>query len=106
MSDRPSRWTRLGLGALIGVLSAGVAIGVGELVTVFVRPAAAPIIVVGNRIILLTPEAVRRWAIHRFGTNDKPTLLSGIYVGITVFAVLVGLLALHRLWLGLSLIHI
>jgi DMSO/TMAO reductase YedYZ molybdopterin-dependent catalytic subunit len=101
-SDRPSRWARLGLGALIGVLSAGVAIGVGELVTVFVRPAAAPIIVVGNRIILLTPETVRRWAIHRFGTDDKPTLLTGIYVGIAVFAVLVGLLALHRLWLGLA----
>ena len=98
---RPSWWARLGLGALIGVLSAGLAIGVGQLVTVFVRPAASPIIVVGNRIILLTPETVRRWAIRRFGTDDKPTLLTGIYIGIAVFAVVVGALALYRLWLGL-----
>ena len=60
----------------------------------FVRPAASPIIVVGNRIILLTPESVRRWAIRQFGTDDKPTLLTGIYIGIAVFAVVVGILAL------------
>jgi DMSO/TMAO reductase YedYZ molybdopterin-dependent catalytic subunit len=94
-------WQRYGLGAVVGILSAGLAIGVGEVVTAFVRPAAAPIIVVGNRIILLTPEAIRRWAIRQFGTSDKPTLLSGIYVGIAVAAIGVGILAVHRLWLGL-----
>jgi DMSO/TMAO reductase YedYZ molybdopterin-dependent catalytic subunit len=97
-----SRVQRLGVGALVGILSAGLAVGVGEAVAVFVRPAASPIIVVGNRIILLTPETIRRWAIRQFGTNDKPTLLLGIYIGITVFAVVVGILAMRRLWLGLA----
>jgi DMSO/TMAO reductase YedYZ molybdopterin-dependent catalytic subunit len=94
------RLARLGIGALIGLLSAGLAVGVGEAAAVFVRPAAAPIIVVGNRIILLTPESVRRWAIREFGTNDKPTLLAGIYVGIAIFAIIIGILARYRPWFG------
>jgi DMSO/TMAO reductase YedYZ molybdopterin-dependent catalytic subunit len=97
----PSPWLGRGVGALIGLLAAGVAIGVGEAVAAFVRPAASPIIVVGNRVILLTPESVRRWAIRSFGTNDKHALLTGIYVVIAVVAVVVGILAIRRLWLGL-----
>ena len=67
-------------GALIGVLAAAVALGMGEAVAAFVRPAAAPVIAVGNRFIFLTPESVKRWAIRNFGTNDKSVLLTGIYV--------------------------
>jgi DMSO/TMAO reductase YedYZ molybdopterin-dependent catalytic subunit len=93
---------RRGAGVLIGLLSAAVALGVGELVAAFVRPAAAPVIVVGNRFIALTPEAVKRWAIRTFGTGDKHALLTGIYIGIAVFAVLVGLLAIRRLAYGLA----
>ena len=96
---RPS--ARTAAGALIGLLSAAVALGVGELVAALVRPASSPIIVVGNRLILLTPERVKRWAIGVFGTNDKHALLTGIYLGLAVASVLVGLLALRRLWYGL-----
>jgi DMSO/TMAO reductase YedYZ molybdopterin-dependent catalytic subunit len=92
---------RLGIGALFGLLSAGVAVGIGEIVAVFVRPTASPIIVVGNRLILLTPESVKRWAIRQFGTNDKHVLLTGIYVMIGLLAIVVGLLALKRLLYGL-----
>ena len=102
MPVRSGRLRWLGLGAVIGILSAGLAVGVGEAITVFVRPAASPIIVVGNRIILLTPETIRRWAIRQFGTDDKPALLTGIYIGIAVFAIVVGIFALYRLWLGLA----
>ncbi|MDT4971178.1 MAG: hypothetical protein QOG22_1321, partial [Pseudonocardiales bacterium] len=52
---------RLGVGASIGVLSAAVALGFGEVVAAFLRPAAAPVIAVGNRFIVLTPESVKRW---------------------------------------------
>ena len=93
--------TRLGVGALVGLLAAAVALGVGEVVAAFVRPAASPVIVVGNRFILLTPEPVKRWAIRNFGTNDKTALLTGIYIVIAAFAVLVGLLAMRRLLYGL-----
>ncbi|SOD71284.1 DMSO/TMAO reductase YedYZ molybdopterin-dependent catalytic subunit [Jatrophihabitans sp. GAS493] len=95
-SSQTARWARWSIAALFGLLSAGVAVGVGELVAAFVRPAASPIIVVGNRIILLTPEPVKRWAIREFGTNDKSTLLTGIYFGIALLAMGLGLLALRR----------
>jgi DMSO/TMAO reductase YedYZ molybdopterin-dependent catalytic subunit len=91
-----------GVGALVGLLSAGIAIGVGELVAAFVRPAASPVIAVGNRFIALTPESVKRWAIREFGTNDKHVLLTGIYLGIAVFAVIVGVLAVRWLWAGVA----
>jgi DMSO/TMAO reductase YedYZ molybdopterin-dependent catalytic subunit len=83
------------------VLSAAVAVGTGEMVASFVRPAASPIIVVGNRLVLLTPEPVKRWAIHTFGTHDKAALLTGIYLGIVVFAAVVGVIAYRRQAAGL-----
>jgi DMSO/TMAO reductase YedYZ molybdopterin-dependent catalytic subunit len=93
---------RVAFGAVLGLVSAGAAVAVGELVAVGLRPTASPIIAVGNRFILLTPESVRRWAIREFGTNDKHALLTGIYVSIAVLAVLVGLLAMVRIWYGLA----
>jgi DMSO/TMAO reductase YedYZ molybdopterin-dependent catalytic subunit len=92
---------RIASGAAIGLASAAVALGVGEAVAAFLRPAAAPVIAVGNRFIVLTPESVKRWAIRNFGTNDKSVLLTGIYVVLGVFAVVVGILALRRLVYGL-----
>jgi len=69
---------------------------------VAVRPAAAPVIAVGNRVILLTPESIKRWATREFGTNDKHVLLTGIYTVLAVASVLVGVLAVRRLWAGLA----
>ncbi len=92
----------LGIGAGIGLLSAGAAVGAGELVAALVRPAASPVIAVGNRFILLTPEPVKRAAIRQFGTYDKTALLTGIYLGIAVLAVLIGLLAVRALWAGVA----
>ncbi len=94
------RWRRY-VGTLIGLLAAAVAIGVGELVAAFVRPEASPIIVVGNRIITLTPEPVKRTAIDNFGTNDKTALLLTIYVLLAAFGAFVGSLAQRRLAYGL-----
>ncbi|HEY0168241.1 MAG TPA: molybdopterin-dependent oxidoreductase [Jatrophihabitans sp.] len=93
---------RLGLDAAVGLLAAGVAIGVGELVAALLRPAASPVIAVGNRFILLTPEPVKRWAIRQFGTADKAVLLGGIYLTLGVLAVLAGWLATRSLRLGLA----
>jgi DMSO/TMAO reductase YedYZ molybdopterin-dependent catalytic subunit len=90
------------LGALIGVLCAAVAVGVGEAAAAFVRPAAAPVIAVGNRVILLTPSSAKRSAIDTFGTSDKSVLIFLIYVLLVVFGVLIGQLALQRLWYGLA----
>jgi DMSO/TMAO reductase YedYZ molybdopterin-dependent catalytic subunit len=93
---------RWGAGALIGLVSAGVALGIGELVAALVRPAASPVIAVGNRFVLLTPESVKRWAIRSYGTNDKHVLLTGIYVMVALFAVVIGILAMRRLAYGVA----
>ncbi len=84
-----------------GLIAGGVAVGAGELVAAFVRPAAAPVIAVGNRVIVLTPESVKRWATREFGTSDKTVLLTGIYVLLAAFAVVVGVLAVRWLWAGM-----
>ncbi|MGH8862278.1 MAG: molybdopterin-dependent oxidoreductase [Jatrophihabitantaceae bacterium] len=94
--------SRAMLGALIGLLAAAVAVGVGELVAVFVRPAASPVIAVGNRVILLTPENVKRTAISSVGTNDKSLLVISIYVLLAAFGAFVGQLAMRRLAYGLG----
>jgi DMSO/TMAO reductase YedYZ molybdopterin-dependent catalytic subunit len=93
---------RLGVGALVGLLAAGVAVGVGELVAAFVRPQAAPVIAVGNKFVLLTPEWLKDFAIRHFGSNDKSVLLTGIYVVIALLAIVLGVLALRRLWVGVA----
>jgi DMSO/TMAO reductase YedYZ molybdopterin-dependent catalytic subunit len=89
------------LGPVIGVLSAAVAVGVGEAVAALVRPAASPVIAVGNRLILLTPENVKRSAIDSVGTNDKTFLLLGIYVLLVLLGALIGQSAVRRLRNGL-----
>jgi len=96
------RLRRFGVSAAVGLLAAGVAVGVGELAAALVRPAASPVIAVGNRSILLTPEPVKRFAIERFGTADKAVLLGGIYLVLAMLAVLIGLLAMRSLRLGLA----
>jgi DMSO/TMAO reductase YedYZ molybdopterin-dependent catalytic subunit len=102
MNDVHSQLRRAGIGAILGLLAAGVAIGAGETAAAFVRPAASPVIAVGNRFILLTPEPLKRWAIRQFGTHDKPVLLSGIYLGIAVLAVVLGILALRKRAFGIG----
>ncbi|WP_375504361.1 molybdopterin-dependent oxidoreductase [uncultured Jatrophihabitans sp.] len=93
--------SRTAIGWLIGVLTAFVAVGVGETVAVLVRPVAAPLIAVGNRIIVLTPESWKRPAIGKVGTNDKTYLIVGICVVLALVAALIGTLALRSLVAGL-----
>ena len=84
----------MGAGAVVGVVTAGVAVGVGELAAAFVRPSAAPVIAVGNRVVALTPRAVKEWDIRTFGTSDKTVLLTGVLVARKVKgALLIGIIA-------------
>ena len=90
------------LGGLAGIVAAFVALGVGELVAVLVRPAAAPLIAVGNRVITLTPESTKRSAIQSFGTDDKTVLLWTVVAAIAVFGAVVGTVALSNVWYGIA----
>jgi hypothetical protein len=93
---------RPAVGVVTALLAAGAALAAGELTAAVVRPAASPIIAVGNRFIEFTPVAVKNWAISVFGTNDKSALLTGIYLSLVLFAVLVGLLAARSPALGVA----
>ncbi len=66
---------RLLAGALTGVLTAAVALGVAELAAAIIGPNSAPVIAVGDTAINLTPIPVKEFAITHFGSHDKEALL-------------------------------
>ncbi|WP_227980253.1 molybdopterin-dependent oxidoreductase [Nocardia spumae] len=74
-----------GLRAACGVVSAGVALGVAELVSVPVGAGSAPLAALGSAVVDHTPDTVREWAIDTFGTNDK--LVLSLLMGIVALAV-------------------
>src|SRR5713226_7171484 len=89
-----------GAGATIGLITAGVAIGVAELVAAFVGELASPVVAVGEAAIDLAPPAVKDFAINTFGAHDKLVLLVGIGVLLGLFALVTGMLAVRRHWVG------
>jgi hypothetical protein len=85
-----------------GFLAAAVAIGVANLTAAFVRPQASPIIAVGGAFIDRTPPALKNFAVEKFGENDKNMLLLGMYVTIALIAIVIGMLAGRRLYIGVA----
>ncbi len=93
-----ARW----LGPVAGVVSAGVALGVAELVAVVAGPRSAPLVAVGGFVIDHVPGPVKEFATSTFGTHDKTALLTGTAVLLAAFAALVGYLATRRVWYGFA----
>jgi DMSO/TMAO reductase YedYZ molybdopterin-dependent catalytic subunit len=89
-------------GAAAGVLTAAVAMGVGQLVAGLTVAQSSPVLAVGQAAIDLTPLPVKDFAISTFGANDKNALLAGILVILAAFAAVIGILAVRRLALGLA----
>src|SRR5580704_7511528 len=89
-------------GAVAGVLTAGVAMGVGQLVAGLTVAQGSPVLAVGQAAIDLTPRPVKDFAISTFGANDKNALLVGILIVLAAFAAVIGILAVRRLALGLA----
>ncbi|GAA5088109.1 molybdopterin-dependent oxidoreductase [Nocardia iowensis] len=79
----------LRLRVVAGIVSAGVALGVAELLAAFFGADLAPMNAIGATVIDHTPDGVREWAISTFGTNDKAVL----YICMGLVAVLVAGLA-------------
>ncbi|HET9171577.1 MAG TPA: molybdopterin-dependent oxidoreductase [Actinospica sp.] len=92
------------VGALIGALSAAVALAVGEAVAIFTGPPSAPVYAVGEAAVNLTPASLKEFAIAHFGDRDKQMLVAGILSLLTVIALLAGILALRRYRYGAVLI--
>ena len=103
--DRPTaseaslRWWQ---GALAGLVAAGAALGVAQLVSGLLRGTTSPVVSVGEWVIDHVPVAVKDFAIRQFGTNDKPMLILGTVVALGLFAVVIGILAIRRLWIGIA----
>ena len=89
-------------GAVAGVLTAAVAMGVGQLAAGLTVAQSSPVLAVGQAAIDLTPQPVKDFAISTFGANDKNALLVGILVILAAFAAVIGILAVRRLALGLA----
>ena len=89
-------------GALAGLVSAGLALGVAELVAGAIGRSVAPAIVVGGAAIDRTPRWLKEFAIEHFGENDKKVLLTGIFVTVALIAAAVGVLATRYRRLGVA----
>lgn len=72
-----------------GMVSAGLTLGLAELLAAVVDPGSAPLHVLGSAVVDHTPDGLREWAITTFGTNDKAAL----YLIMGVITVLVAGLA-------------
>ncbi len=82
--------------ALLGVVAAGAALAVSELVAGLFLSAPSLIRTIGQRVIDNSPVPVVDWAIATFGTNDKLVLVIGIVVVSLVIGAFLGILARDR----------
>jgi DMSO/TMAO reductase YedYZ molybdopterin-dependent catalytic subunit len=90
------------LGAIAGVLAAGTALGVGQLVAGLTGANGSPVVAVGQLQIDFTPPWLKNFAINEFGSDDKLVLVSGILVVLGIFAAGIGVAATRRLAYGMA----
>jgi DMSO/TMAO reductase YedYZ molybdopterin-dependent catalytic subunit len=100
-SEPPARPSTLA-GAAAGVLTAAVAMGIGQLAAGLGAAQSSPVLAVGQAAIDLTPLPVKDFAISTFGADDKNALLVGILIILAAFAAVIGILAVRRLAFGLA----
>ncbi|MFD0539876.1 hypothetical protein ACFQY7_45025 [Actinomadura luteofluorescens] len=80
--------------ALSGAAAGAAALGVAELAAgALGRASSSPLLAVGAGFIDLTPGWLKDFAIRRFGSDDKTVLLIGLGAGITLAALVIGLLS-------------
>lgn len=77
---------------LAGVISAGLVLAVGEVLSLFFSPSSSPFLAVGSTTVDRTPAWAREFAIDTFGTNDKVALFVGMSVLIVLISAVAGLL--------------
>ncbi|HEY1570852.1 MAG TPA: molybdopterin-dependent oxidoreductase [Pseudonocardiaceae bacterium] len=81
------------IGALIGIVGVGSAVGSGQLVAGFVGTEASPYLAVGDAVVNMTPAWLKNFAVSNFGTNDKLVLLSTMGVVLLLLGALAGVLS-------------
>ena len=90
------------LGAVVGLLAGGTALGVGQFVAGLTGADGSPVVAVGQLQIDFTPPWLKNFAITNFGSNDKQVLVGGILVVIAIFAAVIGAAATRRLFYGMA----
>lgn len=94
----------LGIGALVGLISAGVLFGIAEMLAAFFAPAASPLGATGSTFIDFTPKWLKNFAIETFGTNDKFVLLLSMGIAAAILAAVTGIIARRSLRLATIII--
>lgn len=83
------------VGAGIGLLVVGTALGFGELTAGLTR-ATSPVVTVGDALVDNSPPFLMEWAISLFGTADKAVLITGIVIVLVLAGALLGAVSLRR----------
>jgi DMSO/TMAO reductase YedYZ molybdopterin-dependent catalytic subunit len=87
---------------LSGVVAAGVAVGVAEVVAVFSGPLSSPLLAVGGVVVDNVPESVKNAGIQIFGVHDKTALITGTAILLGAYSYAVGVVALRSWRLALA----
>ncbi len=72
------------------------ALGVGELTAIALRPSASPLVAVGGMVIDATPAVLKDFAIRTFGVYDKAVLIGGMVLVVAAIAMALGRAAERR----------
>ncbi|MCY3561485.1 MAG: molybdopterin-dependent oxidoreductase [bacterium] len=97
---RPRPGSPLPWAALAGLLSAGAAISVGELISGISERTPSLILAVADAIVdsRYVPGGVIRWSIDTFGSAQKPLLFYGVLGATLALGALTGIVARRRRW--------
>ena len=83
-------------GASVGLIAAGAALGVAELIAAFFPSVQSPVLSVGNVVVDNVPNWAKDVAIRTFGENDKTALIIGTTIFLFLFAALIGVITTKR----------
>ena len=104
---RPRHLRRTLVAGATGIVVAIVALAVAEALTVVARSWRSPVLDVGDRMVDLMSQypRLKQAAIDLLGNADKPALLIGIGVFLSIYAFVLGVVAIRRsLRVGLAMI--
>ena len=101
MNDHSRTAVPNAVAAAAGVVSAAVALGVGEAVTGLEGPGPSLVTAVGTEFIDRFAASLKDLAVRLFGTNDKPALVVGIVITSLLLGAISGIAAACRFVIGL-----
>ena len=97
---KPRRGSAVPWAALAGLLSAGAAVSVGELISGITDRTPSLVLGVSDAIVdsRFVPGSVVRWSIDTFGSAQKPLLFYGVLAATLALGVLTGIVARRHRW--------